>query len=69
MLMSKILLTSQGNTYSGFLMFLGVIEKENQPTSAQCCISYRNQSFDLQCKVNQLAGLSMKCNTGLKWLT
>ena len=33
--------------------------------SAQCCISYKNQSFDLQC--NQMTGFYMKCNTGLKW--
>ena len=28
------------------------VKKVSEPISAQCCISYRNQSFDLQCKSN-----------------
>ena len=33
----------------------------SQPISAQCCVSYRNQS-------KQMIGFYMKRNTGLKWV-
>ena len=36
----------------------------NQPIFVQCCISHRNQSFDLQ--TNQMTGFYMKYNVGLK---
>ena len=36
------------------------------PISTQCCIWYRDQSFE--CCSNQMTGFYIKCSTGLKWV-
>ena len=43
------------------------MEKTTLPFSALCWIPYRNQSFDFS-PANQMTGVYMKCNTGLKWV-
>ena len=45
---------------------VGKVVKTDEPISVQCCISYRIQSFDLQC--NQITGFYVECNTRLKWV-
>ena len=47
-------------------LFRTVLVTSDYAITVKCCISYRNQL--LICSANEVTGLYMKWNTGLKWV-